>query len=65
MDYVDILICMTVIAIIILPIIYYKFFYSIIEKYLMRQQSVENTKQIKNIMKSLALSEDGKENTSN
>ena len=59
MDYIDILICMTVIAIILLPIIYYNFFYSIIEKYLIWQQSVENTKQIKNIMKSLALSEDG------
>lgn len=53
MNTTDILICVAAIGFIIIIIIYYSFFHDIIKTYLIKQQSAENTKKMKNIMKSL------------
>ena len=53
MNTIDIIFCMTVIVIIVIVILYYSFFHDMMKRYLLKQQSAENTKQMKNIMKSL------------
>jgi hypothetical protein len=53
MNTIDIVFCMIVIGFIAIVILYYSFFHDIVKQYLLKQQSTENTKQVKNIMKSL------------
>ena len=53
MNTADIIFCMAVITILIIFVMHYSFFHHTVKTYWEKQQSAENIKKIKNILKSL------------